>query len=107
MAARPRSETSATGALQKPKNLTRWLACSLSLLANPWCGHLCPELAAAVPALLVLVNQVLVLALVLVLLLLLVRLVRLVVQAVLVAMAMAMALPARLQPSAARRGTAA
>lgn len=49
MAARPHSETSAAGALQKPKNLTRWLACSqvLSLLANPWCGHLYPELAAA------------------------------------------------------------
>lgn len=100
MAARPHSETSAAGALQKPKNLTRWIACSLvlSLLANPWCGHLCPELAAAVPALLVLVNQELALAVLLVL-------VRLVVQAVLVAKAMA--LPARLQPSAARRGTAA
>lgn len=104
MAARPHSETSAAGALQKPKNLTRWIACSLvlSLLANPWCGHLCPELAAAVPALLVLVNQELALVLALAVLLVLVRLV---VQAVLVAKAMA--LPARLQPSAARRGTAA
>lgn len=91
MAARPHSETSAARALQEPKNLTRWLACSLvlSLLANPWCGHLCPELAAAGPAMLVLV--------------LMVHLVHLVVQAVLVAMA----LPARLQPSAARLGTAA
>jgi len=90
-------------ALQEPKNLTRWLAYSLvlSLLANPWCGHPSPELAAAGPALLVLVNLVLPLAL----LMRLVVLVRLVVQAVLVAKAMA--LPARLQPSAARRGTAA
>lgn len=51
MAARPHSETAAVRALQEPENLTRWLACSLvlSLLAKPWCSHLCPALASAGP----------------------------------------------------------